>query len=544
MEIFTNPNQLQQVMNICGIPPMRDPNMQQQMTTNQLHYLNISEQQHNSVIVAPRPLQMHHDVNIKIIEQPQDDHDYKFRYENEKQHAPPILGQRKEYNNNVENDSKLLSNDRRNPAIQITNAPPCHAQVWIQCVESDYDPDGNENPRPSPNCLFIKKGKVQQPLDGIAIVDNGEKTGVVKLHINNLSSNNGIITFEGATQLALFRTTNDNIWEYLRTRNFVNGNTHATTNNEANFNTQIESIDIPDDITSPEAKKRLRTQINTKRVRLCFQVFLYPFPDVQQDLNVALRPVCSAIIVDKRSNPPLHIDELSQNTSPEAGLRKVILLCNKIEEQRDNKNKVEIRFTFKDEKGNESHSNGTFVANDVHHQYAITFIPPACPEHLKSKGSLSHVHAKVQLYKDSGYKNEFSNAVDFIYFSSNNFEKSGKCIGAWNDKQQCKYIRVIQPCKSFSENSKQPGYRFGSIIPPGQHLASVKQSGQLLVPHKTKPDSKRQRQPGDTDPSMCPITYLEPKQVKNTKLTPGTNEILNEALDLEDERVVKINTQR
>ena len=42
--------------------------------------------------------------------------------------------------------------------------------------------------------------------------------------------------------------------------------------------------------------------------------------------------------------------------------------------------------------GNESHSNGTFEANDVHHQYAITFIPPACPEHLKSKGSLSHVH--------------------------------------------------------------------------------------------------------------------------------------------------------
>ena len=99
-----------------------------------------------------------------------------FRYENEKQHASPILGQRK---NNVECDLKLQTNHRRHPAIQITNAPPCPAQVWIQCVEADYDPNGNQNPKPNPNFLFIKKGKTQHPLEGLAIVDDGEKTGKI-----------------------------------------------------------------------------------------------------------------------------------------------------------------------------------------------------------------------------------------------------------------------------------------------------------------------------------------------------------------------------
>ena len=100
MDNFTNPSPLQQAINVCGIPPMVDQNMQQEVNTNQFGHLNISGvirglaskgvannlvgeqcdvQQHNNVIVAPRPLQMYNDMNIMITEQPQDDHDYKFR---------------------------------------------------------------------------------------------------------------------------------------------------------------------------------------------------------------------------------------------------------------------------------------------------------------------------------------------------------------------------------------------------------------------------------------------------------------------------------
>ena len=61
-------------------------------------------------------------------------------------------------------------------------------------------------------------------------------------------------------------------------------------------------------------------------------MFLCTFPEVLittlhltqdlqgQDLIVALRPVCSAIIVDKHANPPLYIDSLGPNTSPETGI--------------------------------------------------------------------------------------------------------------------------------------------------------------------------------------------------------------------------------
>lgn len=99
MDIISNLNPLQQAINVSGIPQMFDHNMQQEMNTNQFDQLSLSgiirglsgEGETNNippeqcaavqphVIVAPRPVQTHNDMNIKIIEQPQDDHDYKFR---------------------------------------------------------------------------------------------------------------------------------------------------------------------------------------------------------------------------------------------------------------------------------------------------------------------------------------------------------------------------------------------------------------------------------------------------------------------------------
>jgi hypothetical protein len=120
-----------------------------------------------AVPVAEPPVTGHH---IIIIHQPQgNQNDYKFRHESEKHHAMPIKG-RLIPNNDVKTDPPY-------PEIQITNAPPCAAQVWVQCVEYNYDPKVNANPCPNPNGLFIKRAKDQYPPEGVAIIADGEKDG-------------------------------------------------------------------------------------------------------------------------------------------------------------------------------------------------------------------------------------------------------------------------------------------------------------------------------------------------------------------------------
>ena len=89
----------------------------------------------------------------------------------EKQHANIIKG-RQIPNNDTKTDPPY-------PEIQITNAPPCAAQVWVQCVEYNYDPKVNGNPCPNPNGLFIKKSKDEYPPEGVAIIADGEKDGKI-----------------------------------------------------------------------------------------------------------------------------------------------------------------------------------------------------------------------------------------------------------------------------------------------------------------------------------------------------------------------------
>ena len=69
------------------------------------------------------------------------------------------------------------STDPPYPEIHISNPPPCPAQVWVQCVEYNYDPSVHANPSPNPNGLFIKKGKEQYPPEGVAIIEDGERDG-------------------------------------------------------------------------------------------------------------------------------------------------------------------------------------------------------------------------------------------------------------------------------------------------------------------------------------------------------------------------------
>jgi hypothetical protein len=206
---------------------------------------------------------------IEVTEQPESD-TYKFRFEAEKQHAAAIQGRK--VTNVTDTSSEIVTTVppvQPHMQIQVTNAPSCPAVVWIQCVESDSDPDVGEI-IPSPNFLFVKKerGKEQTSLKGIQITDTGDKDGVVKLHVDNLLQYGGKISFKGPLQLALFRTKAQKVWNYLETRNTTNRNTP----DQQLRLTQIQIPPLQTEKDKKQARKKLVEDIDTTRVKLCFQV--------------------------------------------------------------------------------------------------------------------------------------------------------------------------------------------------------------------------------------------------------------------------------
>ena len=92
-------------------------------------------------------------------------------------------------------------------------------------------------------------------------------SGVVKLSIPNLADIGGRVIFDEQLQLALFRTKAKDVWDYLETRNDTNKNTPDKI-------PRLSEIAIPKNKKSKEARQRTRREIDTTRVRLCFQVLL------------------------------------------------------------------------------------------------------------------------------------------------------------------------------------------------------------------------------------------------------------------------------
>ena len=87
-----------------------------------------------------------------------------FRHESEKQHAMQIKGQK--------------VNGANGPEIEISGSPEFPAEIWIQLVEQRDDV--NNNPRPSPNGLFLKKDKKSKgfsPPPGVIIESDGSSDG-------------------------------------------------------------------------------------------------------------------------------------------------------------------------------------------------------------------------------------------------------------------------------------------------------------------------------------------------------------------------------
>ena len=91
--------------------------------------------------------------------------------------------------------------------------------------------------------------------------------GVVKLHIEDVSQNDGKIMFGDPFQLGLFRATNKTIFEKLKIRNKTNSNTPDGL-------PRLRQASIYADQKSRAAKDYL-DKIDTTYVKLCFQVTLF-----------------------------------------------------------------------------------------------------------------------------------------------------------------------------------------------------------------------------------------------------------------------------
>merc|ERR1711988_1521984 len=106
--------------------------------------------------------------------------------------------------------------------------------------------------------------------------------------------------------------------------------------------------------------------IDLNAVKLCFQVFLEN-PKTPGKYTVILDPVISKPIFDAKAKKELQIMDMSDNTAPADGGKKIIILCEK-------ESKEDIKVRFYDYNGWEEWAD--FGASDVHKQYAISFKVP------------------------------------------------------------------------------------------------------------------------------------------------------------------------
>jgi len=82
-----------------------------------------------------------------------------------------------------------------------------------------------------------------------------------------------------------------------------------------------------------------------------------------------LPPICSVPVFDAKAKKELQIMDISDDESPVAGGRKIILLCDKVTRE-----DIKVRFY---DPVNGWEGWGHFAPSDVHKQYAISLVTPA-----------------------------------------------------------------------------------------------------------------------------------------------------------------------
>ena len=171
------------------------------------------------------------------------------------------------------------------------------------------------------------------------------------------------------------------------------------------------------------------SSIDLNAVRLCFQAFLED-PHCPGKFTTMLPPVCSKPIFDAKAKKELQIMDISDNCSPAKGGKKIIILCERV--SRDD---IKVRF-YQDKPQWEAF--GIFKPEEVHRQYAISFLTPpyldACLEEPKK--------VWVELTKQDGSSSE---PVEFSFTPNNNKKIDTSEEGSRLHKRCPTIISMLKP---------------------------------------------------------------------------------------------------
>jgi len=246
---------------------------------------------------------------VRILEQPAS-HKLRYRYKCEGRGAGALQGERS------------TSDKKSFPKIQIVNYTG-PAVVVVSCVTHDSDP-----PKTHPHNL----------VSPASVGRDGCKKGVCTMNINNED-----MTVE-FPHLGIQCVRKKDIAEALKLRQEIRVDP---------FRQGFDHVNNPN-------------SIDLNAVKLCFQVFLEN-PATPGKYTVILPPICSKPIYDAKAKKELQIMDMSDNTAPADGGKKIIILCEKV-------SKEDIKVRFYDYHGWEEWAD--FGSSGVHKQYAISLTAP------------------------------------------------------------------------------------------------------------------------------------------------------------------------
>jgi len=338
---------------------------QQQQQQQQQHQQQDLMQLINSQPAAAAPTEPH----VVIVEQPAS-HKLRFRYECEGRGAGALQG------------ATSSAEKKTFPKIQIRGYTG-PAVVVVSCVTHDSD-----KPKAHPHML----------VSPASVGRDGCKKGVCTQHV---SSSDMTVEFQ---HLGIQCKRKRDIQKALDERKSIRVDP---------FRQGFEHANSPGNI-------------DLNAVRLCFQAFLEN-PETPGKFTRVVPPVCSKPIFDAKAKKELQIMDMSGNTSPAEGGKKLIILCERV--SRDD---IKVRF-FQDSTGWEAY--GEFKPEDVHKQYAISLsVPPYMDGNISENQQVW-----IELTKADGSTSE---PTEFIY------TPSGPVAGSSSGPKQVELSRRVEPVPS------------------------------------------------------------------------------------------------
>jgi len=334
----------------------------------------------NSQPAAPAPTEPH----VVIIEQPAS-HKLRFRYECEGRGAGALQG------------ATSTAEKKTFPKIQIRGYTG-PAVVVVSCVTHDSD-----KPKAHPHML----------VSPASVGRDGCKKGVCTQHV---SSSDMTVEFQ---HLGIQCKRKRDIQKALEERKSIRVDP---------FRQGFEHANSPGNI-------------DLNAVRLCFQAFLEN-PETPGKFTRVVPPVCSKPIFDAKAKKELQIMDMSENTAPAEGGKKLIILCERV--SRDD---IKVRF-FQDSTGWEAY--GEFKPEDVHKQYAISLMVPTYMD-----GNISeNQQVWIELTKADGSTSE---PTEFLY------TPSGGAIPSSTGPKQVELSRRVETVLPTTQSKPVNMYNGGSV---------------------------------------------------------------------------------